>query len=618
MLIILPKEYIIENLTNIDILWILVCAFLVFLMQLGFAMVETGVVRAKNTINVAMKNLVDTVFGVIFFWIIGFGLMFGSDVNGLLGTTDFAIDGKNLEQASIFFFQAMFAATAVTIVSGAVAERIKFNAYIVVSIIVTSIIYPIFGHWAWSDNGWLKALGFADFAGSTVVHSMGAWIGLAGAIVLGPRLGKFKNNKIKYFAPSNHNFIVFGVFILFFAWFGFNAGSLLKFDIAAASILMNTVISGVFGGLGGWVISLLYKEKVNVEILSFGIIAGLVGITAGCDQLSASTSAFIGFSSAIVMHIFDQIILKKFHIDDPLSVISVHGFVGVWGTIAVGIFAALPQNTTRIDFILVQILGTVVAFIFAFSLGLVLFYFLYKSNLLRVSKKHEVTGLNVSEHNAKLPWVDTIESIVKIMKSGNFSSKIHVEKQTEVGLVATFFNYLLVILKNKQVELTAVNIKLKRKSEIDPLTKILNRRAFMEQIKDKNPYNHNFSVILIDIDYFKLVNDSYGHSVGDSVLIELSEIISNNKRETDIFARWGGEEFLLAVHTNDKYAAQKIAEGLRVAIQNHLFVTVKNITASFGVSSPENESENFQSLFENADKALYRAKELGRNKVSIW
>ncbi len=587
-------------------------------MQLGFAMVETGVVRAKNTINVAMKNLVDTVFGIIFFWLIGYGLMFGSGGNSFFGMADFMIDGKNLEQATLFFFQAMFAATAVTIVSGAVAERIKFNAYIIVSIVVTSLIYPVFGHWAWSDDGWLKALGFADFAGSTVVHSMGAWIGLAGALVLGPRIGKFRNNEIKSFAPSNHNFVVFGVFVLFVAWFGFNAGSLLKFDIAAAGILLNTVLAGVFGGFGGWAISLFYKEKVDVEILSFSIIAGLVGITAGCDRFDAQTSAFIGFSSAVVMHFFDQILLKKFYVDDPLSVVSIHGFAGVWGTVAVGLFATLPENMSRGDFIFVQVLGVVVAFVFAFSLGLTLFYTLSKIKLLRVSKKHEVTGLNVSEHNAKLPWVDTIESIVKIMKSGHFTSKIHVEKHTEIGLVATFFNYLLVILKEKQMELTAANIKLKRKAEIDPLTKILNRNAFMEQIKDKNPFQDKISVILVDIDHFKLVNDNYGHSVGDSVLVELSALISNNIREEDVFARWGGEEFLLAINTNDKYVAYKIAEGLRVDIETHYFSTVKKITASFGVSSPQAKSDDFRQLFDNADKALYRAKELGRNRVSFW
>ena len=231
-----------ENFKELDLFWVLICSFLIFMMQLGFSLVETGIVRSKNTINVAMKNLIDTVFSIIFFWIFGFGLMFGLDVYGLFGTDKFLIDGKDLHLNGFFFFQAMFAATAITIVSGAVAERIKFNGYIIVAIVVSAIIYPIFGHWAWSENGWLKALGFIDFAGSTVVHSLGGWIGLAGAIVLGPRLGKFRKGKTTYFAPSSHNFVVFGVFILFFSWFGFNAGSLLAFIADVTSILLKTLL----------------------------------------------------------------------------------------------------------------------------------------------------------------------------------------------------------------------------------------------------------------------------------------------------------------------------------------------------------------------------------------
>jgi len=336
-----------ETTLNIDILWIIVCAFLVFLMQLGFSFIETGTVRAKNTINVAMKNLIDSVFGVIFFWLIGFGLMFGLSQNGFIGTTQFAIDGTNMQINSFFFFQAMFAATAVTIISGAVAERMKFNGYIIVAILVTGCIYPIFGHWAWNDNGWLKQLGFTDFAGSTVVHSIGGWIGLVGAVYLGPRLGKFTKNGIKYFAPSNHNFIVFGVFILIFAWFGFNGGSLLEFNDKASLVLTNTLIGAAFGGLAGWIISLFSKTTVDVEIFAFGIIAGLVGITAGCDQFSTYEAALVGFVATFVMHISNQLLLQKFSVDDPLSVVSIHGFTGAWGTLAVGFFTVTPPITLQ-------------------------------------------------------------------------------------------------------------------------------------------------------------------------------------------------------------------------------------------------------------------------------
>lgn len=600
--------------SNIDLLWILLCAFLVFMMQLGFALIETGTVRTKNTINVAMKNLIDTVFGIIFFWLIGFGLMFGTDSFGLFGTDRFLISGINLEENAIFFFQAMFAATAITIISGAVAERIKFNGYIIVAIIVSALIYPIFGHWAWSEHGWLKQLGFIDFAGSTVVHSLGAWIGLAGTLVLGPRLGKWKNGKIKYFAPSNHNFIVFGVFILFFAWFGFNAGSLLAFDTSVTLILLNTLLSAVFGGFGAWVITLYSKEKLEVEIFSFGIVSGLVGITAGCYDLTLVQSAFVGFISAFVMFYGDQLLVKVFKIDDPLSAVSIHGFTGAWGTIAVGIFAKLPEGLSRFELILVQTAGVLVAFVFAFTFGLILFYILFKINLLRVRKKHEVLGLNTSEHNAKLPWVDTIDSIVNIMKTGNIQKKVYEERDTEIGIVAKFFNLLLSILREKHSVLTNTNKNLRIKAYYDSLTGIYNRRGFEESIKNKN-LSFNYSLAILDIDKFKLVNDTYGHDVGDTILKELSSVISKKIRQNDIFARWGGEEFILLLQTGDLAIAEKITDKLRLDIEKADFPVVKHITVSFGISNFKTSKQTFDEVFKNADNALYQAKENGRNRV---
>ena len=608
-----------ENIiNNMDHIWVLTCAFLVFLMQLGFSMIETGTVRSKNTINVAMKNLIDTIFGIISFWLIGYGIMFGLDSYGFIGSDSFAIDGSNSSQNSFFFFQAMFAATAVTIISGAVAERMKFNGYIFVAIIVTSFIYPLFGHWAWHDEGWLKELGFTDFAGSTVVHSVGAWIGLVGAVILGPRLGKFSKGKVHYFAPSNHNFIVFGVFILMFAWFGFNGGSLLKFDDLTSLILVNTLIGASFGGAAGWIISLFAKQKVGVEIFAFGILAGLVGITAGCDQFSVYEAAFAGFTAAVVMYIADRVLLYKFKLDDPLSAVAIHGFAGIWGTLCVGFFGSLPDGLGRFEFIGVQLTGITAAAVVSITLGGILFFALYKFNLLRVQKKHEVLGLNVSEHNAKLPWVDTIESIVKIMKTGNIDKKVYEERGTEVGLVAKFFNYLLKVLRKEQIKLKTMNTSLKKRSQVDPLTQILNRRGLMEIIGEKNPYDHNITLIIIDIDKFKNINDTYGHNVGDSVLVELSSLVKERTVDEDILVRWGGEEFVVVVYTEDLNITQNIAEELREAIEEHEFTTVKKVTASFGVSKAKNQAESFADIFEKADKALYDAKQMGRNRVCTW
>lgn len=239
---------------------------------------------------------------------------------------------------------------------------------------------------------------------------------------------------------------------------------------------------------------------------------------------------------------------------------------------------------------------------------------MFRINLLRVSKKHEVLGLNRSEHNAKLPWVDTIESIVNIMKTGNLQKKIHEERDTEVGIVAKFFNHLLVILRDKNAKLTTSNNNLRTKAYYDALTGIHNRRGLYERIKDKI-LNPNYCLAILDIDKFKLVNDTYGHDVGDEILKELANSVSKKIRQNDIFARWGGEEFILLLKTKDLQVAENIAEKLRIDISKTEFPTVKHITASFGISSFKNSEQSFEEVFKNADKALYQAKENGRNRV---
>lgn len=598
----------------LDTLWVLLCAFLVFMMQFGFAMVETGCARSKNTINVAMKNLADSTFGFFFFWLAGFGLMFGRDSGGLIGTSHFMISGADSATTAFFFFQVMFATTAATIVSGAVAERMKFNGYILSSIAVTLIIYPIFGHWAWGDGGWLKQLGFVDFAGSTVVHSVGAWTGLAGAITLGPRIGRFHPRKPGHFAPSNHNVIVFGTLILWFAWFGFNAGSLLSFGPEIPMILLNTLLSAAAGGIGTYLCCLLLYGRVEVEPFSFGIIAGLVGITAGCAQFSAPMAVGIGLSSAPIM-LASERLLQKMKVDDPLSVVAVHGCVGVWGTLAVGFFAPLPQALTRLDYVGIQLTGVIAAFALTFPLGLLFFTALKSFNMLRVCKRHEVLGLNVTEHGARQPWVETIESIIRIMRTGQFKSRIYEERGTEVGIVARFFNYLLGILNQRQDELTSSNHSLRTQVRIDPLTGVLNRRGLMDTVAAKVAKQEDFSVIIIDIDHFKQINDNFGHNAGDLVLKEMAILITERIRGTDIFSRWGGEEFVLLIDNSSLPDAGILAEKLRQAVAAHQFHSDIQVTCSFGICTPKQPRTAFKVLLEKADLALYRAKANGRNQV---
>lgn len=238
--------------------------------------------------------------------------------------------------------------------------------------------------------------------------------------------------------------------------------------------------------------------------------------------------------------------------------------------------------------------------------------------MLRVSKKQEFIGLNVSEHSAKLPWVETVESIIKIMKTGNLQGKVYEERDTEVGLVARFFNYLLEIVRQKQNQLQENNKDLRIKSEIDPLTKIMNRRALLEKLDGRNPYSNNISCAILDIDHFKKVNDTYGHNTGDIVLKELALIVSSHIRSNDLFARWGGEEFVVIINTNQLSTAESICEKLRLAVAKHTFPQVGSVSVSVGISTPKDVNSSFEDLFEKADKALYEAKRLGRNRVCSW
>ena len=380
---------------------------LVFLMQAGFTCLETGLVRAKNSINVALKNISDVVFCTVGFWLFGFGLMFGNSVLGLVGTDSFMLMGHdNPSGYAYFVFQAVFAGTAVTIVSGAMAERVKFIAYLIASAIIGGIIYPIYGHWAWGaglvggDGGWLGRIHFVDFAGSSVVHSTGAWVGLAGAILLGPRLGRFdQDGRPREIVGHNVALASVGVFILWVGWFGFNGGSTLVGNESIAKIILNTLLSASFSGATAFLISIVQTKKAMVEKMLNGILGGLVGITAGCEAVTPTGAIFIGLTSGVVVYWAEHFLLRL-QIDDPVSAIPVHGFCGAWGTIALALVApasALPAGG-RLEQIGVQIIGVLAAFTWAFGTGYIMFRHLNDKGQLRVSSEDEEIGLNYTEH----------------------------------------------------------------------------------------------------------------------------------------------------------------------------------------------------------------------------
>lgn len=393
--------------TNLNIVWTCIAAFLVFFMQAGFAMVETGFTRAKNAVNIIMKNLMDFSVGSIAFFVVGFGLMFGK-TNGLFGTTLFGMSGVEPGTDwnwTFLIFQTVFAATAATIVSGAMAERTKFVGYLTYSFFISLLIYPIFGSWAWGSlldgNGWLEGLGFLDFAGSTVVHSVGGWLALAGAIILGPRLGKYGvDGKPKAIPGHNLPLASLGVFILWFGWFGFNPGSTTTGDGSIGYIAVTTNLAAAAGAVAAMITAWILLKKPDGSMALNGALAGLVSITAPCDGVSPAGALVIGLVGGVLVVLSVLFIDRTLKIDDPVGAVSVHGVCGAWGTLSAGLF----NMETGLFYggglgqLFVQAIGVGAAFVWAFGLGILLFWIISKTVGLRVSEEEEMKGLDIGEH----------------------------------------------------------------------------------------------------------------------------------------------------------------------------------------------------------------------------
>ena len=387
-----------------DFVWTLVAAFLVFFMQAGFAMVETGFTRAKNAVNIMMKNLMDFSMGSLAYWAVGFGIMFGVTKTGWFGTSgfflsDFSKDGDPWTLA-FWIFQVVFAATAATIVSGAMAERTKFVGYLAYSAVISAIIYPVFGSWAWGSlfhgGGWLEGLGFIDFAGSTVVHSVGGWAALAGAMVLGPRIGKYTSDGRPQAIPG-HNIplAALGVFILWFGWFGFNPGSTTAANTDIAGIAVNTNLAAAAGAVAAMVTAWILFGKPEASMSLNGALAGLVAITAGCANVSITSSVIIGLVAGTLVVLSVVFVDKVLKVDDPVGAVSVHGVCGAWGTLAAGLF---NMGGFSLKVVGVQLLGIGAAFVWVFPTAFVLFKAIDATLGLRVSPEEEKDGLDVGEH----------------------------------------------------------------------------------------------------------------------------------------------------------------------------------------------------------------------------
>jgi len=390
----------------LNTMWVMIAAFLVFFMQAGFAYVEAGFTRAKNANNIMMKNLMDFSLGAVAFLAIGFAIMFGESVGGFFGIGDFFLlnTGGDLYEDSMpvyafFMFQMVFAATAATIVSGAVAERTKYGSYMVYSVFLTGLFYPIVGHWTWG-GGWLDGIGFADFAGSTIVHSVGGWFALAGALVLGPRIGKYTaDGKPKAIPGHSMPMAALGVFILWLGWFGFNAGSTLEADISLAGIALNTNLAAAAGAIGALGMSYILFREYDISMTLNGALAGLVSITAAPDVTTPITAVIIGIIGGIIV-VNAVVWIDRWGVDDPVGAISVHGVCGAFGTIALGIFSVdsgilYGHGPSQL---ITQLIGVASVFAYCLVVGLALFTFIKMTIGLRVSPEEEESGLDVAEH----------------------------------------------------------------------------------------------------------------------------------------------------------------------------------------------------------------------------
>ena len=431
-----------QNHSLLDLSWVALTSALVFLMQGGFALLESGLTRSKNSINVAVKNLSDLGISVLCFWLVGFGLMFGASSFGLVGIDRFFFSAAGAWPGIFFLFQAMFCSTSATIVSGAVAERMKFGVYIAATVLMSVLLYPVAGHWAWGGalegaaSGWLGIRGFVDFAGSTVVHSVGGWVALAALLVIGPRIGRYDQaGKPQAFSGSNLPMAVTGTMLLWFGWFGFNGGSTLGVTEAVPRILVNTTLAAAAGMVGCLTVGWTVTKKADVSHIINGSLGGLVAITAGCHAVTFPEALLIGAVGGILT-LGVQALLDRAQIDDAVGAIPVHLGAGLWGTLAVGVWGdptLLATGLSRDQQILVQLTGMGAIGLFTFSIAWAFFALLNRFIPLRVPEKDELAGLNVSEHGATTEAYGLFQTLEQQARTGDLSLRAPADPFTEVG-----------------------------------------------------------------------------------------------------------------------------------------------------------------------------------------
>ena len=548
--------------SQIDTLWVLICTCLVFLMQGGFMCLEAGITRPKNSINIALKNITDMSVAITVFWMFGFGLMFGSSFYGIFGTEFFFFTSDYGAYQVYFLYQAVFVATATSIISGAIAERTKFEAYILISLITSGLIYPIVGHWGWAslviadyganaDPGWLVALGFYDFAGSTIVHSVGGWIALASLIVIGPRTGRFNNTgNIKMY--TSFPLAIFGIFILWFGWFGFNGASNGKLDFNVPRIMMNTFA----GGSGGLLIGVLYgyfkQKNISPRAILIAPLAGLVSITASAniiDQIQALTIAAIASLIALKA---DEL-LEKFKIDDVVGAVPVHLSAGIWGTIAVALFADIDNdffnNASRFNILKSQLVGVLAVGLFAFSSTFLILKTVNKFYKLRVTGIDEELGLNIAEHDENTTELDLIKFLKTQIKTKDLKLRTNQDPFTNFGIIGYYVNQMLTKLEKseKEVEmwrsrvLKEINLAVEVQKNFKPERDLTQYPVFGQNIPARELSGDFFDIYPHNKDVYFIVADVAGKGINAAMVmaksITLFEMLVGNKHGIDEVAQ---------------------------------------------------------------------------------
>ena len=578
---------------NLDTFWLLICAILVFLMQAGFMCLESGLSRAKSSINVALKNVTDFGISVATFWAFGFALMYGTSVSGLFGSKFFFFTTKVAGYQSFFVFQAMFVAKAATIVSGAVAERLKFFSYVIITFITSGIIYPIVGHWVWSLNfsnpdvktGRLGKLGFIDFAGSSVVHSVGGWVALAVLLIIGNRTGRYQKGQKKTFQGSNTPLAALGALILWFGWFGFNGGANGAMDLRIPLILINTFLAASAGLVLSSIMGIYVMKKPEPMFMITGPIAGLVSITASCAYVEPTQAIIIGAIGGLVSG-SGIILLEKIKVDDVVSAIPVHLFAGTWATIAVAIFAdleAMGIENSKLDQLYIQLIGIVSVGSFCFISAFTIFFIINLFFKLRVNKIEEDMGLNISEHNASTATHELLKILNKQQETEDFSLRAPQDPFTEAGVIAGQYNNIMDKLEQseKQKNIWKDRVSKEIKLAIDVQKRLMPRRSI-----------NNFPIEGINIPAREISGDFYDfYPHNDQIYFTLCDVSGKGVNAGMVMAR---AITLFKIYSKNKFKPNEIHYEMNNDLQqtNPKGVYVTSIVGSYNANTDIVELSN--------------------------